>query len=40
MSFQKGHPTPSPSEETRTTLSFAIKEVWRKRNQPMIGENL
>jgi hypothetical protein len=28
------------SEETRAKLSLAIKEVWRKRKQTMIGENL
>lgn len=37
---QKGRSGPSPSEETRAKLSLAIKEVWRKRKQPMIGENL
>lgn len=37
---KKGHPAPSLSKETREKLSFAIKEVWRKRKQPMIGENL
>lgn len=37
---QKGRPRPSPSEETRAKLSLAVKEIWRKRKQAMIGENL
>jgi hypothetical protein len=37
---KKGRPAPSPSEETRAKLSLAIKEIWRKRKQTIIGENL